>query len=369
MFALDKSTVRSIDADGRLHVASSAITKAAVNPYYGREIPGYKELGLDAEKIYQLFRDPKELKKAVSTFNNIPILSKHDPVTASDHKPNIVCGSTGTDAEFNGEYLTNSLVFWAQDDIDDIQAEEKRELSSAYRYTPVVEPGTYKGDKYDIRMTDIKGNHVALVEYGRAGSDVYVQDSNPFFNPQVDIMKKKTIDAIRAEMALDSADLDKVRALLAMDADKESDEDDEKEKVAEDEDEDIDEKVAEDEDDEDEDDKKKPAQDSIGRLAMDSAIAKAKNEAKSEMMALFTARKAVESLVGEVAMDSADAVYKFALDKAGIKTKGVHASAFPAMVDMLKATKQNKPGLAMDSAADQGVLKKFPYLATAKRSA
>jgi hypothetical protein len=38
-------------------------------------------------------------------------------------------------------------------------------------------PGTYGGIKYDGVMRDIVGNHVALVEEGRAGADVHVGDA------------------------------------------------------------------------------------------------------------------------------------------------------------------------------------------------
>ena len=42
--AFDRSTVRTIDADGRLHVAKSHISKAGVNLYSGKEIPGWQAL-------------------------------------------------------------------------------------------------------------------------------------------------------------------------------------------------------------------------------------------------------------------------------------------------------------------------------------
>ena len=40
---------RETDENGFLHVGASHITKATVNPYYGREIPGWQEAGLDPE--------------------------------------------------------------------------------------------------------------------------------------------------------------------------------------------------------------------------------------------------------------------------------------------------------------------------------
>ena len=80
VMALDRASVRTVDRNGFLHVSVSNISKAGVNPYYGEEIPGWQSLGLDPKKIYQLLRDPAELEAAVSTFNNLPILSDHIPI-------------------------------------------------------------------------------------------------------------------------------------------------------------------------------------------------------------------------------------------------------------------------------------------------
>jgi uncharacterized protein len=157
-------------------VETNNISKATVNPYLGREIPEWEELGLDPDKIYQLLRDPKELEKAAPTFNNLPLLSEHVAVTSEDHPKELVIGATGTDAEFNPPYLKNSLVVWPEEAINDIESEDKKELSSAYRYEADMAPGVYEGQKYDGVMRNIVGNHVALVKEGRAGADVVVGD-------------------------------------------------------------------------------------------------------------------------------------------------------------------------------------------------
>jgi hypothetical protein len=174
--ALDRS-VRSIDADGRLHVAMASISRAGVNPYWGQEVVDWQELGLNPNRIYQLFRPPEELSKAASTFNNLPLLASHVMANAADHRPDDVVGSTGTDARFTDPYLDNSLVVWAQFAIDGIESNKQRQLSAAYRYVPLIEAGTYRGVRYDIRMTNIRGSHVALVSEGRAGADVVVGDA------------------------------------------------------------------------------------------------------------------------------------------------------------------------------------------------
>lgn len=178
-FAFDRSA-RQIDADGRLHVARSHISKATVNPYYGREIPGYAALGLSADKIYKLFRDPIELERGAETFARLPILSEHVPVTVNDPKPELVVGAIGSDIIFDAPYLDADICIWDAPAIAGIETDKIKELSCAYRYVPIMEAGEYEGQPYDGRMTEIRGNHLALVEVGRAGSDVVVADHNPF---------------------------------------------------------------------------------------------------------------------------------------------------------------------------------------------
>lgn len=176
---LDKS-LRSKDEHGRLHVANSHLTKANVCEYLGSEIPGADTLGLDPDKRYRLLRDPEELSKpeTVASFNNIPILDRHLPVSAATHaaESEHVIGATGTDAVWAPPYVDNSLAFWPQEAIDSIERGEKRELSAGYSYVPVMEPGTYEGEPYDGRMTNIRAQHIASVVEGRVGSDVAVAD-------------------------------------------------------------------------------------------------------------------------------------------------------------------------------------------------
>jgi hypothetical protein len=97
-------------------------------------------------------------------------------VNIADHKPDLVIGATGSDAAFEAPFLKNSLTIWAQDALDDVESEVKKELSSAYHYRADMTPGTYQGVPYDGVMRDLVGNHVALVKEGRAGADVVVGD-------------------------------------------------------------------------------------------------------------------------------------------------------------------------------------------------
>ncbi|KPA87297.1 hypothetical protein PF66_06207 [Pseudomonas asplenii] len=410
--AFDRATMRLIDVDGRLHVKVSNISKAAVNPYYGREIPNSEALGLEPERIYQLLRDPKEMALAVATFNNIPLLNKHIPVSAEKPQKESVVGSTGTDATFSDPYLTNSLVIWDAEAIAGINTNEQRELSSAYRYVADMTPGVYEGVPYDGRMTEIVGNHVALVPVGRAGADVVVSDSLP---EELHPMKKSQAAAARAalgahlqpQLAQDGA-LPAFRALfskpttvkkLAEDAAKafpeakldvaalgkvlqfaldEAEEKDPKDKPAEDEDDDKDEdkkdKPAEDKDDEDDDkqaaDEDDEKDDKVDRKAMDSALKAVERNTIKRMNDIRAAEEEVRPLIGAVvAQDSAEAVYKLALDAAGVDVTGVHPSAYRALVRMHANTATAKPALrfALDAKADEDFATRFPTAGKLKK--
>lgn len=200
-------SARSYDVDGRLHVSSTNISKANICKYYGKEIPGWDALGLVPDTLYRLYRHPEELQKSVATFNNLPLLSEHAPVDSVDFKPELVIGSTGTDAEFVAPYLSNSMVVWAATAILGIESGDQRELSCAYYYTPDMTAGVVDGEKYDGIMRDIRGNHVALVPAGRAGHDVMVADSVEGIKMTLSKSGKQVIDIVskhRKSMAEDA---------------------------------------------------------------------------------------------------------------------------------------------------------------------
>jgi 8-oxo-dGTP pyrophosphatase MutT (NUDIX family) len=188
--AFDRASVRTIDQDGRMRVEISHISKAMVCPYLGHEIPYHDDLGLHADKVYMLLRDPDELEKSVDTWNSVPLLNEHVAVSAQDHRPENVVGATGSDAAFNAPYLDNSLVIWEKKAIDGINSGEQQEISCAYYYTPDMTPGTYEGVAYDGVMRNIRANHVALVQKGRAGPDVLVNDSQLNLNGAINMGKK-----------------------------------------------------------------------------------------------------------------------------------------------------------------------------------
>lgn len=434
--AFDRGSVRHYDKVGRLQVDRSHISKANVCPYYGREIPDYEKLGLDPDKIYQLYRDPDELRKAASTFNNIPVLCLHTPDFPGDPPREYRVGVTHSNASFESPYLDNGLSIWDNSAIAGIETDEQKELSSSYQYVADMTPGkTPDGVQYDGVMREIVGNHVALVETGRAGADVVVGDSLPLelqhmkLTPQAVAVRAALGAYLKPRLAQDAApkeltalvtahkrpaaiaravaaqygnrlaadmqieavelaellestesavepdalpaadteenipaeDENPLDAVLALLGDKVPPEVLEKIKAA----------LAPQAADEEPDDKP----DAVSKPAMDAAIKSATERATRDASARFKALRVAESdvrpLIGDVvAMDSAEDVYRTALEQTGIDISGVHPSAYRSMVQFAVEQKQNarpRPGIAMDAAAVSSFAADFPDATKLKR--
>ena len=362
--AFDKASARHYDDNGHLIVDSTVITKAAVNPYYGKEIPDYESLGLDPEKIYNMLRDPIELEKGMHTLGEKQLLIKHIFVSADEPQKESIAGTIGSNLEMVGDDVKGSLTVWDKEAINLIESGKLAELSASYFYDPVMKSGTFNGQPYDGIMTNIRGNHVALVERGRIGRDALVADALPKLMELNMKLKKGAVAKINA----------KLKASLAMDADIPNDvlkqiieevaeniehtpalDTEEAEKLKGAEDEGEEEKAAEDEGEEEPE--KEVAKDTdepeVKKAAMDAAIKTAEDTAVKRVTQLFEARELVKPLVGVVAMDSAEAVLKHALKKSGIDSDGVDTvKGLTSMVKLhLKQKSQPQIKTAMDSAS------------------
>lgn len=398
-FAMD-ATLRTYDKEGRLHIARSHISKACVNPYFGREIPRSESLGLDPNRVYYLLRSPDELAKGAVTFARLPILSKHIPVATFDTmeesaKKQFIVGTIGSDVEFLAPYLDADVCIWDASAIAGIETDQVREFSCGYSYVPKMSPGTYEGEPYDGIMTEIQGNHLALVESGRAGRDVLAADSQIIRESTMEMTKlgkglKVALSALfpKVKIAADSElekklavatseNFDKAgtRALvIAMDANippdqvdavmdalcevdkpakdkKAMDAEEEEKKKKEAEDKKAADKKAKDEESEKEEKEKK---------AMDAKLAAFKKDLKDA----DEARREVRGVVGDIiAQDSAAEIYTFALDQMKIDHAGVtEPASLRALFKLANEKKSPAAVVAMDAASVDAIGKQFPNL-------
>ena len=211
-----KNSNREKDTNGFLHVSNCHCTKVQIAQYLGSEISP----DLEPDKVYNVFRPEEELKKAetIQSLNGVPLQLEHHDDTADAPAQYTRIGATGTDAVFEFPYLSNSLHFFNQKAIDLIESGEKCELSIGYDCEIHKEAGEFEGVPYDFVQRNIKIQHVALVECGRAGADVKVSDSKEnIFNSkktEVDKMDKEKLLQFISELVKAGATEEEIKAKI-----------------------------------------------------------------------------------------------------------------------------------------------------------
>lgn len=171
-FAIDFGSARTFDANGYMHVEGNRLSKACVSPYRGFEIERWQELGLDQNKIYQIYRPAEELAKAAFTFDGMPLMDNHIMTSSSElEKPKVkskVVGAIGSGVKMVDDYLVGPITIWTDGGQEGVKTKQQADISCGYRYSLDTTPGvTPDGVAYDMKMVDISANHVALVPLGR----------------------------------------------------------------------------------------------------------------------------------------------------------------------------------------------------------
>ena len=199
--AFDAASKRVYDkVNGYLRVADNPFTREQVAQYRGREIPNGEANGLKPNEIYNVYRPASELSKpeTIASLKEIPLLLEHATYDPQNPPKERVIGAAGSNPVWEAPYLKNSLTFHNAKAIHLLESGAMKELSLGYYYDPVFKKGTTKdGQSYDVIMTNIRANHIALVEEGRAGPDVAVHDSKPKdFNKGLQSMDKDENNAV-----------------------------------------------------------------------------------------------------------------------------------------------------------------------------
>lgn len=121
-------------------------------------------------------RTPEEVfdPESMASFEMVVITDDHpETMVSSENVKDVQKGSVGSDVHREGDYLAASLLFTDSQVIRSIR-DGKVELSCGYMAQVVAEEGSLDGIPYSGRQTKIRGNHLALVDAGRAGPECRV---------------------------------------------------------------------------------------------------------------------------------------------------------------------------------------------------
>jgi len=124
-----------------------------------------------AGKQVRELRLPEEVMHAdtLASFALVPVTNDHPPeMLTADNAKQYAVGSVSEAVRPEGDKVRASMMITDAATIADIEA-GKSELSCGYTADVVPESGVWNGQHYDAKQTNIRGNHVAIVDVGRAG--------------------------------------------------------------------------------------------------------------------------------------------------------------------------------------------------------
>ena len=115
-------------------------------------------------------------------------------------------GTTGEDVYFDYDTLYGNFKIYSNSLNNSIE-NGKKDVSLGYKCKYKFETGSFNGEVYDAIQTDLRGNHIALVDNGRMGKEVSVCDSaiitfdnNDITTGEIPIMNDELLKALEEMM-------------------------------------------------------------------------------------------------------------------------------------------------------------------------
>lgn len=166
--------------------------------------------------IRKELRHPEDvmIPESLESIKMIPIVDGHPPerlITAENAK-RLQIGFTGETVESEEPFIIANMVITDKAMVERIKDKKKNELSLGYTVDLIPMAGVYNGEPYDYKQTNIRYNHLALVDEARAGPEARIAldgDDAILMNPQELKMaknqRKVKIDAQEYLMEEDAA--------------------------------------------------------------------------------------------------------------------------------------------------------------------
>lgn len=184
-----------IDEDTGFLRINGIVARSGIQVYSNAEVGDYNE----PLKMVNVYRPREEVLKeeSLSTYANAPITDDHpNTFVTVDNATELIKGSVASYETYNKDgidYIKAQIVVTDKDLINKV-INGKMELSAGYSQNLVKEKGEFEGITYDYIQTNIKINHVALVDSARCGQECkLVFDSNSIIVDENTITKGKTM--------------------------------------------------------------------------------------------------------------------------------------------------------------------------------
>lgn len=182
-------------------LVSANISTVGVQDYYRHEFED-AELpddlkAISPNSIISLFRPEEEVfsEASMSSFANVPITDNHpSSFVNSKNVDKYQVGFSRDVVKQDNQFVKANLIIQKEDVISKIK-KGKNQVSAGYDLKVDWKAGLYDGKEYQGTMSNIRGNHIAIVDSARGGKHVKLDDKRSLE------MKTKVIDGISIEFS------------------------------------------------------------------------------------------------------------------------------------------------------------------------
>lgn len=165
---------RTKDDNGYLIIRDNPIAKAGVFEYLLSELKD--NVTEDDDRVVKVYRPFDELVKIKDTFANKPIKFNHVWVGEEDNQADGAISSI-ISVDKENLMLKADLIIYNPELINAIENDNLVELSPGYTGEEERQEGRFNGEDYEFIQKIVCVNHLAVVDRGRSGRDLKIQDS------------------------------------------------------------------------------------------------------------------------------------------------------------------------------------------------
>jgi hypothetical protein len=161
---------QGLTPEGYLVCRNVPVSRTGIQHYYGREISPKLVPG----KLYKVYRLPEDVFEPVSlqSIESKPITDDHPQQAVTVSNAKFLSMGHGRNVRHDDNNVIAELVCTDSSLIEGIREKRKYEISLGYT-------ANYVPYKDGFKQTNIRVNHIAIVESGRAGKRVSIRDKAP----------------------------------------------------------------------------------------------------------------------------------------------------------------------------------------------
>lgn len=122
--------------------------------------------------IQRELRPPEEVfhPDSLESLSEVPVTNNHPQQSLNAENTKLLAvGYTGSDVSKAGDFVKCGVTVFDKNSINEVMSGGKRQLSGGYTCNLDMNPGIWNGQQYDAIQKDIRYNHLAIVQNGRAG--------------------------------------------------------------------------------------------------------------------------------------------------------------------------------------------------------